>query len=676
MPRSFTLAFLALAVAGPAFAADSPDAPEKLLPPTTQFFVRWDGIAARKEAYKKSIWGGVMAGPTGESIRTLLAAGPKLLGSVVLADPLLQGKSPKELKAHLVDLKATEKLVDLIADRGVLIAAQVRAPSPTLRDVGQALGGLIKGEEPGADVLMPDVELILIVPDVGEKAEVLFGAFRTIVRVTDGEVQPFQSGGRKGFRLVSRKKDEEPGKEDKEPTLPLPLGDKLRKPIPLSDKESTQAAWWVEGKHFVYYAGPRKLETVIAEMQTNAKKGGLTAHPLFQRCSKPGKFDAVTRGFVDTGRVMTLAKGLASLFMPGLKERLDSNGISNLKAIVFTSGFDGKESRALWEFDIPGERKGLAKAIVNKPLGLNDLPPMPPDVTRFSALRLDPTATYDALVGIVEFVSMNSEFGVEKDASKNTPAAIQARKEYLMREADKLLGITLKDDLLQHLGDKVVTYQSPAEGFQILGTVVCISVKDATKVKTATARLQGAVESFTGPVRLRKKMLKGVEIRELHSKGFGFVTPTYAVVDDWLVIAAYPQLVQGFVLRAKDGLARWKPDAATAKRLAKLPADGFGLQYCSPKSTVETLCTLGPIFFSVLGALDSGSDEADSSTNPLDVSLVPNAHELNRHLFPNLTVTRDDGKTISVEVSESFSLPLEFIGVEALGVAIVLGLGI
>ncbi len=41
------------------------------------------------------------------------------------------------------------------------------------------------------------------------------------------------------------------------------------------------------------------------------------------------------RGFIDTGRVMGLAKGLAGPFVPGLKERLDSTGISDLKAIVF-----------------------------------------------------------------------------------------------------------------------------------------------------------------------------------------------------------------------------------------------------------------------------------------------------------------------------------------------------
>ena len=97
-----------------------------------------------------------------------------------------------------------------------------------------------------------------------------------------------------------------------------------------------------------------------------------------------------------------LAKSLAGPFVPGLSERLDDLGLGNLKAVVFNSGFDGKESRAIWEFDLPGERKGLAKMLKQQPLGLNDLPPMPPDVSRFSALRIDPTATYDAGIMVVE----------------------------------------------------------------------------------------------------------------------------------------------------------------------------------------------------------------------------------------------------------------------------------
>src|SRR5205085_11904738 len=83
-------------------AAAAPEAaPELLLSPTAQLYVRWDGVAAHNEAYKKSVWGPVMAGPTGDSIRSALAKVTQLLGGALLAEPLLDGKPPAELKANL-----------------------------------------------------------------------------------------------------------------------------------------------------------------------------------------------------------------------------------------------------------------------------------------------------------------------------------------------------------------------------------------------------------------------------------------------------------------------------------------------------------------------------------------------------------------------------------------------
>src|SRR5881227_2983397 len=93
--RPFAFALFALVFASPAIAADpvpapaagADAAPEKLLPPSTQLYVRWDGVTAHNDAYKKSVWGGIMAGPTGDNVRALLAKAPKLLGSSVLAEP-------------------------------------------------------------------------------------------------------------------------------------------------------------------------------------------------------------------------------------------------------------------------------------------------------------------------------------------------------------------------------------------------------------------------------------------------------------------------------------------------------------------------------------------------------------------------------------------------------------
>ena len=119
-------------------------------------------------------------------------------------------------------------------------------------------------------------------------------------------------------------------------------------------------------------------------------------------------------------------------------------------------------------------------------------------------------------------------------------------------------------------------------------------------------------------------------------------------------------------MRHKGSLERWRPDDATAARLAKMPPDAIGIQYCTPKTVAQNLCTIGPIGISFLGA--AFQSRGGGEFNQLDIGLIPNGHELGKHLFPNLTYTRDDGKTVRVEVNDSFSLPLEFIGVEALGV--------
>lgn len=631
---------LALVAAAPVRADDRP---ERLLSPTTQFYARWDGITAHKEAYQGSALGSAMKGPTGDSVRAILARGPKLLGSALLANPLLEGKSPEELRAVHTDLKHAEILLDLLADKGVVVSAEVNEPRPTLQGIGRAVTGLLGGNAPSPESFLPEARLFVIVPDVGDRAETLFGAIRLLLRQGNDEVEPLPAAaGRKGFSFVQKDR-----------------GNPVR------------AGWWVEGRHFVFYVGSTPVDAAIGSLQTNAAKGGLTGHPLFQRCLKTGEFESVARGYVDTASVINLAKRFAGPFVPELSDKVDAIGLGNLKAVVFSSGFQGKESRAVYEFDLPGERKGLATVLKPSPVTVNDLPPLPPDVSRFSMLRVDPTAAYETGLTVIDSLVPES-FGVEEQGK--TPAEVhRLRKQYLERELNKFAGLNVRDDLLPYLGDKVVTFQTPTEGLSVFGTVVCVSIKNPSRIRTAADRLNRALEAFGGgPMRVRKKVLCDVEIREVYSRGFGVLTPTYAVVGDWLVVAGHPQPVQGLILRHKGKLERWRPDAETAARLAKMPSDAIGIQYCNPQSVVQNLCCIGPLFLSTVSRF--GRSQNGTEFDPIDVGLIPNGHELSKHLFPNLTYTRDDGKTVRLEVNESFSLPLEFMGFEPMAFAALTGL--
>lgn len=658
MSRFLVFSLFALSSVSTARAADAvpENAPEKLLSPTSQLYARWDGVTAHADTYKKSFWGPLMAGPSGDSVRTLLAKLPKVIGNNLLAEPLLDGKPPAELKANLADLKNASKLIDLLADKGIVVGAEIRDPAPTLKGIGSALGGLLGGNVPGPEALMPELQVLVVIPDAAAQSETLFATLRLVLQTEEDKIEPFTVGGRKGFRFV-------PGNGRKPRRGPPGPVEAEEPPRPASPFDM-RTAWWVEGKHLVLYIGTAKPEGVVADVVANQAKGGITGNPLFARCTAKPEFTSVARGFADTGRVISMAKGLLGPFVPGLKQRIDDLGFGNLKAIVFTTGFEGKESRAVWEIDLPGERKGLGKILKQEKFTLADLPPLPPDVSRFVGVRIDAGATFDAGIMLVEALT---SFNARDDGDRKNPAeAIRERRAELAKDFDKLLGMSVKDDLVPCLGDKVVVYQSPNEGLSIFGTVVCVSLKDPAKAKALADRVHQGIETLiNSPVKVRKKTLKGVEIRELYSRNFGFTTPTYAIVGDWLVVSVHPAGVQGFILRAKGDLPSWKPDTATAARIAKLPV-GCSLQYCDPTTTVKNMCCIGPIFLGTIDLRNSFRPDNGADFDPTDIGLIPNAHELSKHLFPNLTVIRDDGKTIRLEVNESLSVPGEVLGLEPL----------
>src|SRR5262249_9203567 len=84
---------------------------------------------------------------------------------------------------------------------GVLVGAEVREPKPTLKGLGRALEGLFGGEPPGPEMFIPDAQVLVIVPDVGEKSEILFATIRLALSTTENKIEPFTVGNRKGFKL-------------------------------------------------------------------------------------------------------------------------------------------------------------------------------------------------------------------------------------------------------------------------------------------------------------------------------------------------------------------------------------------------------------------------------------------------------------------------------------------
>ncbi|HEY7427484.1 MAG TPA: hypothetical protein VH682_24835 [Gemmataceae bacterium] len=582
MRHHLGLASLLLLV--PSFVRGAEDVPEKLLPATTQIYLRWDGIDAHKAAYGKTGLGQMMKGDTGSFITGLFNKLQTSAGALLTVESLRRGEDPKTLKKLQADAKAAAKLFPQIGKNGFLLAGE-------LRQLDQ-----------------PQGQILLILPGMGDNPEPLFGALRLAIGLGKGEIKEEKVAG----RTVA--------------SLALP-------PVYL--------AWWVEGKHAVVAVSTDKPETIVQTI-ADGKQERLTDNPLFKRVAAFDKFETNARAFVDVAAFVKMGakrnKEVAKL--------LDDLGLMGLRSLVMQSGFEGRAERGLIEFDMPGPRKGLLTLLTGKPFKLGDVPPMPSDAVSWTMTNFDAAAFFDT-----------SYQAAEQIVGLISPDDVPKVKEFI-KQANDLLGVDIRKDLLGSLGDKFAYYTSPADGPFTLGQTVLFKVKDAEKLQTALEQIIKGLSNAAGKeTRIKKRDYHGVSLHEVHvqQQGFFFV-PTYAIHKDWLVIGWYPQAVQAFVQRSKGQLTVWKPSPLVQESLDKLPGEFLSISYTDPRPSLKQLMSIAPL----IGGLVS-------SFNPqlnFEVGSLPATQEVTKHLFPNLSVTTDDGKTLRQESRDSLSLPFDITGLD------------
>jgi hypothetical protein len=582
MRHHLGLAFLLLSLPGAVRAAD--DAPERLLPDSTQIYLRWDGIDAHKAAYAKTSLGQMMKGDTGTFVTGLFDKLQTGAGALLTVESLRRGQDPKELVKMQADAKSAAALLPMLGKHGFILAGELRRLEP------------------------PQGQIFLVFPGMGETPDPLFGALRLAVGLGKGEVKEQKVAG----RTVA--------------TVELP-------PVHL--------AWWAEGKHAVVSLGTDKPEAVVKNM-ASAERKSLTDHPLFKRVAGFNKFETNSRAFVDVAAFVKMGaqrnKETAKL--------LDDLGLTGLTSLVMYSGFEGRAERGLMEIDMPGPRKGLLTLLTGKPFKLGDVPPMPPDAVSWTMTNFDAAAFYDTAYQAAEQV-----------VGLLSPDDVPKIKEF-NKQANDLLGVDLRKDLLGSLGDQFAYYTSPGDGPFTLGQTVLFKVKDADKLLASLEQVIKNLGNAAGKhVRIKKRDYHGVTVNEVyvHQQGFIFV-PTYAVYKGWLVVGFYPQAVQGFVQRAKGEVAVWKPSPMVRESLDKLPSEFISITYTDPRPSLTQLMSIAPL---IGGAVSSFAPQLN-----FDVGSLPSTQEVTRHLFPNLSVTTDDGKTLRQDSRDSLSLPFNVTGLD------------
>lgn len=398
--------------------------------------------------------------------------------------------------------------------------------------------------------------------------------------------------------------------------------------------------WWKEGKDVVLTVGTQEPEAVVKRVAGG--DAGLTKNPLYKKLKGFQEFATWGRGFFDMGTTLEMVQGLH----PAANKIIGELGLNGITSVTFVSGFDGPAERSVAEIHT-AHRKGLLQLLNRKTIGLKDLPPLPADATGFSASNFNLGSLYKALLQV-------AEAGVKTFAPEGEAPEVKE----IVRQFEGVLGVSFTD-LFDSFDDLSVQYSSPAEGPLGLGTVMLFKVKDEKKLTTSLDALLKAIPPLPFfEVQAKRTRYHGGEVVTLLGRVEGqgeFGLLTYSVHKGWLLVANYPQPMYGFILRSRGELPTWKMPAEAAKVLKSMPQETTAISVSDPRPAVKGLLSLAPGLFYIANTI---VPQVAKGIPAFDLSVIPHAEEATRHLFPNVTVTTDDGKTIRIQSRSSLALPL------------------
>ncbi len=389
-------------------------------------------------------------------------------------------------------------------------------------------------------------------------------------------------------------------------------------------------AWWAQGDDFLLTIGTEPVANYIKSIDDG--KTGLAKNNTYKKLLDLGAFPTRSRAYVD---VPSLVK-LADNHSVEAGRVVDELGLKGMGPVLSISGYDGLALRTLTEIETVGPRKGFASWMSEKKITLADLPPMPSDLTTFSAGNANAGQMYGT------FLDLGEKIGTiyAPDQVDNIKAAIKG--------FEGLIGVDLRNDLFGSFDNFYVQYTSPSEGFLGMGGATLFKIKDEAKLKKAINSLIAVVPQIPGAGEsgFKRRNYRGAEILEFHINTPGnYNVMSFTTYKGYFAFANYPQPIQGFILRMDGVLPSWKADERLAKALGAFPKEFTGVSFTDPRPGVETVIAALPALITVA----NGFTSMVPGLTPFDIGQIPHAQEATRHLFPNVSVSTDDGKKVRTE---------------------------
>lgn len=386
---------------------------------------------------------------------------------------------------------------------------------------------------------------------------------------------------------------------------------------------------WAEGEHLVIVAGMNAVDAGLSVAVGDAPN--LTSNSLWKKYNYDADgFEVTSVSWLDFESLRGMFGQMPIPTSPGktVNDALKALGLHNLDAVAYQYGYQGKSLWSETAIDVDGPRSGLLALCDQKPMTLADLPPLPANTNGFKALRLDQSATWDTLVGVV------------KEGAKFGPPQAAGQIEGVLANLPQIIGFDPKADLMDALGDVACIFADPDQGFLGTGTGLMVKVSDAEKLKaTINSLIQMGEQASRGQFKVHRSDKHGREL-VLFEFGEEVQAGSLTVDDGWLIVGLMPQTVEAALLRIDGKLDVWKPTVAQAEAFEALPKSFTSITVGDPRVSWHALIKLAPVLMSAgQVALKEERIIPRDTVLPITVADLPPAELVARPLFPNVTVT-------------------------------------
>ena len=383
--------------------------------------------------------------------------------------------------------------------------------------------------------------------------------------------------------------------------------------------------WGVKDKYLVVGVGDGSLEEILKRAD-----------------GTPPEWLTKVRKQLPVERQSTISfinvKKIVEQFAPmgGEKARIiiEALGLGNVTSLATVSGLEGEGFVNRTLLGIEGDPTGVLCLGTGKPLGLQDLNSIPSDADFAVAGRLDLARVMDKAIAIAGKIEPQAGAEIERN----------------LKMLDEHLGVDLRKDVVDSLGDVWCAYNSPSEGgLLVSGFTGVVQVKDYERLSAAHAKLLALVQadiargdraapgstvhSYGPPPKLCIEHFRFAEqdIYFLSAPDFPFA-PAWCLTHKELIVAAFPQQIKAYLSRGSDfkSLAT-VADVADVFKGAEGPVS---LSYVDGRRFLTQLYPL------LCVGVQMASKQLSREGVDINVSIVPSAPTIYRHLRPSVSVVR------------------------------------